>query len=87
MDDDLCTDCRGRCGAFGSCSTTSSKIFAFDTVVGRYIALCFFASARDEHTQAAVAAVRSRPHFFDETMGAFFGVSLDPTDETERSPR
>ena len=44
--------------------------------------LCFFGSAGDGHAQAAIAAVRSRPAFFDDETGSFFGVSNDPTDDT-----
>jgi peroxiredoxin len=58
--------------------------YVFDVAGGRYIVLCFFGSATDAHSQAAIEAVLSRRHLFDDTMASFFGVSLDPTDETEK---
>ncbi|MGF1630197.1 MAG: 2OG-Fe(II) oxygenase family protein [Kiloniellaceae bacterium] len=58
--------------------------YAFDTAAGRYIVLCFFGSASDPHSQAAIAAARRRPDFFDDKTGCFFGVSIDPADEAEK---
>jgi peroxiredoxin/predicted 2-oxoglutarate/Fe(II)-dependent dioxygenase YbiX len=58
--------------------------YVFDTAAGRYIVLCFFGTAADRHSQAAIEAVRSRPGFFDDVTACFFGVSLDPADESER---
>lgn len=57
--------------------------YVFDTAAGRYIVLCFFASAADPHSAAALAAVRKRGKFFDDVTAAFFGVSVDPLDEKE----
>jgi peroxiredoxin len=58
--------------------------YAFNTAGGRYIVLCFFASANDGHSHAAITAVRSRPKFFNDINACFFGVSFDPKDETEK---
>ena len=58
--------------------------YAFDTVGGRYIVLCFLGTAADAHSQAALDAARSRPDLFDDTAACFFGVSVDPDDEAER---
>jgi peroxiredoxin len=58
--------------------------YAFDTAAGRYIVLCFFVSAAHAHSRAALQAVLSRPRFFDDVTASFFGVSLDPTDESEK---
>ncbi len=57
--------------------------FVFDTAAGRYLVLCFFGSAADSHSQAAIAAVRARPHLFDDVNASFFGVSIDPADEAQ----
>jgi predicted 2-oxoglutarate/Fe(II)-dependent dioxygenase YbiX/peroxiredoxin len=56
--------------------------YAFDSAAGRYIVLCFFGSASDAHSQAAIAAARSRADIFDDETASFFGVSIDPGDET-----
>jgi len=58
--------------------------YSFDTAAGRYVVLCFFGSAAHPHAQAAIAAVRGLPAFFDDTTACFFGVSVDPADESER---
>jgi len=57
--------------------------YSFDVVGGRYIVLCYFASAGDPHSQAAMAAVLSRSDRFDDDFACFFGVSCDPADESE----
>ncbi len=57
--------------------------YAFDTAAGRYIVLCFFISASDAAGQAAIAAARALPEFFNDETAAFFGVSADPSDEQQ----
>ncbi len=58
--------------------------YAFHTAGGQYVVLCFFGSAADPHSQAAIAAVRSRRGFFNDATAVFFGVSIDPDDEAEK---
>ena len=58
--------------------------YALDTAAGRYIVLCFFGLATDAHSRAALQAVLSRPRFFDDVTASFFGVTLDPRDESEK---
>jgi peroxiredoxin len=58
--------------------------YAFDTAAGRYIVLCFFASAADAHSRMALQAVLSRRGLFNDERASFFGVSLDPGDESEK---
>ncbi|MGD9511602.1 MAG: 2OG-Fe(II) oxygenase [Geminicoccaceae bacterium] len=55
--------------------------YAFDTAAGRYLVLCFFASAADPAGRAALAAVTAGRERFDDVRASFFGVSLDPEDE------
>jgi predicted 2-oxoglutarate/Fe(II)-dependent dioxygenase YbiX/peroxiredoxin len=57
--------------------------YSFDIAAGRYIVLCYFGSADDPHSRAAIEAARSRPAIFDDDFVSFFGVSADPADETE----
>lgn len=61
----------------------SNPSFSFHTTAGRYIVLCYFGSANDAHSQAALKAVRDRRDLFDDEFASFFGVSMDPTDESE----
>lgn len=63
--------------------TGNNPRFVFDTAAGRYLVLCFLATASDEHGRAAVAAARSRPGFFDDAKASFFAISVDPRDERE----
>lgn len=63
--------------------STSSAEYAFDTAAGRYLVLCFFGSAAHDHGRAALRTVAAHRGFFDDQRAAFFGVSLDPRDESE----
>jgi len=56
--------------------------YAFDSAAGRYLVLCFFGSAGEPHAQAALAAAYSRSDIFNDDRACFFGVSVDPADET-----
>src|SRR5829696_3291596 len=58
--------------------------YAFDTAAGRYIVLCFFASAADPVARRALDAVQAHRHLFDDDRLSFFGVSLDPQDEAQQ---
>lgn len=63
--------------------STINPRFAFDTAAGRYLVLCFFATAADEMGRGALAAALERRDLFDDSHASFFGVSLDPADEAE----
>jgi peroxiredoxin len=55
--------------------------YHFDSVAGRYVALCFFGSAAAPAVGQMLAAVRQRSDVFDDDHASFFGVSADPDDE------
>jgi predicted 2-oxoglutarate/Fe(II)-dependent dioxygenase YbiX/peroxiredoxin len=61
----------------------SNPRYVFDTAGGRYLVLCFLATAGDSHAQAAMVAARSRPRFFDDQTAAFFAVSFDQADQAQ----
>ena len=63
--------------------TAVNPRFAFDTVAGRYVVLCFFATAADAQSQAAINAAKSRRDLFDDVRASFFGVSVIPEDESQ----
>jgi peroxiredoxin len=67
--------------------TANNPAFAFDTVAGRYIVLCFFASGGDDLGRSAIAAATARPDVFDDRQASFYGISLDARDETENRLR
>jgi peroxiredoxin len=62
---------------------TSNANYAFDTAAGRYVVLCFYASAGDAVGRAAIESVLAHRTQFDDERCCFFGVSLDPRDEAE----
>ena len=61
----------------------SNPNYAFSSVGGRYVVLCFFVSADDATGRAALDAVIQSRDLFDDTNICFFGVSSDPRDEAE----
>jgi peroxiredoxin/predicted 2-oxoglutarate/Fe(II)-dependent dioxygenase YbiX len=61
--------------------TTLVSRFHFDTVVGRYVVLCFFGTASDPEVRRLLEKVTERQSVFDGHNVAFFGVSIDPEDE------
>ncbi|MFI5326004.1 MAG: 2OG-Fe(II) oxygenase [Candidatus Rokuibacteriota bacterium] len=63
--------------------STSRQDFAFDTIAGRYLVLCFFASAGDARGRAAVDAALAQKRFYDDEFASFFGVTIDPADEAQ----
>ncbi len=67
--------------------TLKKPTYAFDTVAGRYVVLCFFASANDETGRSAIAAAMERPDVFDDARASFFGITLDPRDEAQERLR
>jgi hypothetical protein len=67
---------------FHACET-SRPDYAFDTTAGRYLVLCFFATAADARGRAAVSAALALKHFFDDAFASFFGVTIDSTDESQ----
>jgi predicted 2-oxoglutarate/Fe(II)-dependent dioxygenase YbiX len=66
------------------CAAPNTDRFAFDTVAGRYIVLCFFGSAASETGAAVLALVNGDLEaVFDDTKVSFFGVSIDPADRSQ----
>jgi predicted 2-oxoglutarate/Fe(II)-dependent dioxygenase YbiX/peroxiredoxin len=63
--------------------STANPRFVFNTVAGRYVALCFLGAARHPLSAAALAEVARRRAVFDDVKASFFGVSADPADEAE----
>jgi predicted 2-oxoglutarate/Fe(II)-dependent dioxygenase YbiX/peroxiredoxin len=61
----------------------SNPRYAFNSVGGRYVVLCFYGSAADAHGRAALDAVIANRAIFDDRNVCFFGISSDPQDEAE----
>ena len=62
----------------------SNANYVFNSAAGRYIVLCFFGSASDPKGRAAIDLALSHKGLFNDDKASFFGVSMDPKDETER---
>jgi peroxiredoxin len=58
--------------------------YLFDSAAGRTLVLCFMGSGAHPHAQAALKAALARRDLFNDTTAAFFGVSNDPSDETQK---
>lgn len=63
--------------------STSNPRYVFDTAAGRWLVMCFFGTAGDPVSQAALQAVVANRAIFDDAQASFFGISLDPRDEAE----
>lgn len=63
------------------CRTRSNPRYAFDSVGGLYVVLCFFGSAADPVAAAVLSEIMASRARFDEVNTCFFGVSVDPEDE------
>lgn len=66
---------------------TNNPRYCFDSVAGRYIVLSFFGSAADPVSEAVLRRIMEGRHRFDDGHVAFFGVSIDPSDEQENRIR
>ncbi|ARS48019.1 peroxiredoxin [Ectopseudomonas mendocina] len=71
----------GQAAPWFTCPTQHKPRFVFDTVGGRYILLCFFASAGDPDSHELLAGLGKHRQRFDDLNLAFFGVSVDSDDQ------
>lgn len=58
--------------------------YNFDSAAGRYLVLCFFVSMNEPQSRQAIREAMACNDVFDDDRASFFGVSLDPGDETEK---
>jgi predicted 2-oxoglutarate/Fe(II)-dependent dioxygenase YbiX/peroxiredoxin len=63
--------------------STSNPRYVLGTAAGRYLVLCFFHSAAQPIAAKALDAALARTDLFNDRFASFFGISTDPTDETE----
>ncbi|MFD1702794.1 2OG-Fe(II) oxygenase [Methylopila henanensis] len=61
---------------------SSNPRYVFDTAAGRYVVLCFHGSTGLPGARDALDAVIARRGLFDDARACFFGVTVDPADET-----
>jgi peroxiredoxin/predicted 2-oxoglutarate/Fe(II)-dependent dioxygenase YbiX len=58
--------------------------YALHAAAGRYLVLCFFGSAAEPPGRAAIDMALKRQDIFNDSHCSFFGISLDPRDESEK---
>lgn len=63
--------------------STSNPRYHFDSVAGRYVVLCFFASASVPVSQQVLGLLLQHRALFDDAHCCFFGVSIDPEDQAQ----
>jgi predicted 2-oxoglutarate/Fe(II)-dependent dioxygenase YbiX/peroxiredoxin len=68
---------------FRARASNGNASYDFSSAGGRYVVLCLLGSAAPEAGRQAMAAVSGQRHLLDDRKASFFGVSIDPEDETE----
>jgi peroxiredoxin/predicted 2-oxoglutarate/Fe(II)-dependent dioxygenase YbiX len=63
--------------------TTSRQNYAFSSTAGRYVVLCFFATAGDKVGRDVLRDVNAHRNLFDDQRASFFGVSVDRSGKSE----
>ena len=64
-------------------NTTTRERYSFESAAGRYLVLCFYATARDAGGQRMLAVARQHRQLFDDPKISFVGVTFDPSDVAE----
>jgi len=67
---------------FRARASNGTSDYDFASVAGRYVVLAFLGSAGQEPVRRAMTAVRKHRKLFDDRHASFFGISVDPADET-----
>lgn len=62
--------------------STVNQNFHFDTAGGRYVVLCFFGSAGDSGSRRILDDINHHRDVFKVDSTVFFGISIDPHDES-----
>jgi predicted 2-oxoglutarate/Fe(II)-dependent dioxygenase YbiX len=63
--------------------SASNPRYHFDSVAGRHVVLCFFASANVPISQQVLKSLFQQRSLFDDSHCCFFGVSIDPEDRAQ----
>jgi predicted 2-oxoglutarate/Fe(II)-dependent dioxygenase YbiX/peroxiredoxin len=78
----------GEAAPWFHCPTLGgSDAYAFDTAAGRPILMLFFGTATNDLARAALAAMQEKRALFDDDKAAFFGITVDPSDESGKRIR
>jgi peroxiredoxin len=74
----------GEPAPFFAAATDSVDRYSLDVAAGRWIVLMIFGTAAEPVSHDALLHVFSRAQLFNGLDAAFFGVSVDPADRTQR---
>ena len=74
----------GEPAPFFAAATDGVDRYSLDVAAGRWIVLMFFGTAGQDVTADGLAEAIKRRELFDGRNAAFFGVSVDPLDRSER---
>jgi len=78
----------GEVAPWFHCATLDgSDAYVFDCAAGRPILMLFFGTASNDLVRAALAALQERRGLFDDEHAAFFGVTVDRSDASEKRIR
>ncbi len=67
-----------------TCATDNIDNYSFDVAAGRWLVLMMFGTMALADSRAALKEVLERRPLFNDRDAAFFGVSIDPLDRSER---
>jgi predicted 2-oxoglutarate/Fe(II)-dependent dioxygenase YbiX/peroxiredoxin len=65
-------------------ASQANEGLALHKTAGVYVVLCFFMSASDAAGRGALEAVAAKRRLFDDSHAAFYGVTIDRNDETQK---
>jgi peroxiredoxin/predicted 2-oxoglutarate/Fe(II)-dependent dioxygenase YbiX len=74
----------GEPAPFFTAATDNIDRFSLEVSAGRWIVLMFFGTLAAEPSRAALEAALGRRELFDGAGAAFWGVSVDPADRSQR---
>ena len=74
----------GEPAPFFTAETDGNPAYSIQVAAGRWLVLMVFASLETEEACLALTAILARGRLFDDTRAAFFGISADPADQSER---
>lgn len=63
--------------------TTTREKYSFESAAGRYLVLCFHATARDAGGRRMLAVAKLNRQLFDDQKISFFGVTFDASDAAD----
>ncbi len=73
----------GEAAPWFAVRASNNPRYVFHTAAGRYVLLGFLGAARRPEVAEALRQIAARRPLFDDQQVSFFGVTVDPTDESK----